>query len=179
MSFISLLLLAIALSVDACVVSFAHGLVLNESKFINAFSLGFVTGGFQALMPLIGYYLTQSMLKYVEPFGKWLVFAIFMYLGIKIIQDTYNDDKEAPLCLSFKCILLIGLATSIDALAAGVTLSLTSTNILKAVILIGLTTFLFSFAGYWCGCFMKKLSTKVLEIIAGLILIFLSVKSLF
>jgi len=179
MSLISLLLLAIALSVDACVVSFAHGLVLDGKRFKNALSLAVFTGGFQALMPLIGYYVTQSMLKYVEPFGKWLVFAIFMYLGIKIIQESYNPDREVPLCLSFRCLLLVGIATSIDALAAGVTLSLTSTNIFKAVSLIGLTTFLFSFAGYWCGCFMKKLSTKVLEIIAGVILIFLSIKSLF
>lgn len=179
MSLISLLLLAIALSVDACVVSFAHGLVLDGKRFKNALSLAVFTGGFQALMPLIGYYVTQSMLKYVEPFGKWLVFAIFMYLGIKIIQESYNPDREVPLCLSFRCLLLVGIATSIDALAAGVTLSLTSTNIFKSVILIGTTTFLFAFVGYWSGCCMKKLSTKALEVVAGLILIFLSIKSLF
>lgn len=179
MSLISLLLLAIALSVDACVVSFAHGLVLDGKRFKNALSLAVFTGGFQALMPLIGYYVTQSMLKYVEPFGKWLVFAIFMYLGIKIIQESFNPDREVPLSLSFKCLLFIGIATSIDALAAGVTLSLTSTNIFKSVILIGTTTFMFAFVGYWSGCCMKKLSTKALEIMAGLILIFLSIKSLF
>ena len=179
MSLISLLLLAIALSVDACVVSFAHGLVLDGRKFKNALSLAVFTGSFQALMPLIGYFVTQSMLKYVEPFGKWLVFAIFMYLGIKIIQESLNPDREVPLSLSFKCLLFIGIATSIDALAAGVTLSLTSTNIFKSVILIGTTTFMFAFVGYWSGCCMKKLSTKALEIMAGLILIFLSIKSLF
>lgn len=179
MSPISLLLLAIALSVDACVVSFAHGLVLEGRRFKNALSLAVFTGVFQALMPLIGYFITQSMLKYIEPFGKWLVFAIFMYLGIKIIQESFNPDREVPLNLSVKCLFFIGIATSIDALAAGVTLSLTSTNIFKSVILIGTTTFLFAFVGYWSGCCMKKLSTKVLEIMAGLILIFLSIKSLF
>lgn len=179
MSLISLLLLAIALSVDACVVSFAHGLVLNGRRFKNALSLAVFTGGFQALMPLIGYFVTESFIKYVEPLGKWIVFAIFMYLGIKIIQESFDTDREMPLCLSFKSLLFIGIATSIDALAAGVTLSLTSTNILKSIILIGTTTFLFAFVGYCSGCCMKKLSTKVLEIMAGLILIFLSIKSLF
>ncbi len=179
MSLVSLVLLAIALSVDACVVSFAHGLVLEGKKFKNALLLALFTGFFQAFMPLIGYYITQSMLKYVEPFGKWLVFAIFMYLGIKFIQESFNEDREVPLCLSLRCLFFIGIATSIDALASGVTLSLTSTNIFKAVFLIGTTTFLFAFVGYWSGCCMKKLSTKVLEVMAGLILVFLSVKSLF
>lgn len=179
MSLLSLILLAIALSIDACVVSFAHGLVLEQNKFKNSMFLAFFTGGFQALMPLIGYFLTQPLLKYIEPASKWIVFSIFMYLGIKFIQEAFEDDKEVPTCLSFKCLLIIAIATSIDALAAGVSLSLTSTNIYKSIILIGSTTFFFSVAGYWSGYCLKKISTKYMEIFAGLILIFLSIKSLF
>ncbi len=179
MSLASLILLAVALSIDACVVSFAHGLVLEQKRLKNSLLLGIFTGSFQALMPLIGYFITQSVLKYIEPVGKWLVFAIFMYLGLKVIQEAFDDDKEVPVCLSFKCLLFIAFATSLDALAAGVTLSLTSANIYNAAILIGFTTFLFAFAGYWCGCCLKKLSTKMLEVLAGLILVFLSIKSLF
>ena len=179
MSLFSLILLAIALSIDACVVSFAHGLVLEQNRFKNSLLLACFTGGFQALMPLIGYFVTQPLFKYVEPASKWIVFAIFMYLGIKFIQEAFEDDKEVPACLSFKCLLMVAVATSIDALAAGVSLSLTSTNIFKSVILIGVTTFLFSVCGYWSGCCLKRISTKYMEIFAGLILIFLSVKSLF
>ncbi|MBR1681031.1 manganese efflux pump [bacterium] len=179
MTLFSLILLAIALSIDACAVSFAHGLVLEQNRFKNSMLLGIFTGGFQALMPLIGYFVTQPMLKFIEPVGKWIVFAIFMYLGLKIIQEAFDNDKEVPVCLSLKCLLFIAFATSIDALAAGVTLSLTSANICKSVILIGCTTFVFAFAGYWSGCCLKKISTKVLEVIAGLILIFLAIKSLF
>ncbi len=179
MSLFALVLLAIALSIDACVVSFAHGLVLEKSKIKNSLLLACFTGGFQALMPIIGFFITQSLFKYIQPASKWIVFAIFMYLGIKVIQEAFEDDREIPTCLSFNCLLLVAIATSIDALAAGVTLSLTSTNIFKAVILIGTTTFFFSLGGYLGGCCLKKISTKYMEIFAGLILIFLSVKSLF
>ena len=179
MSLFALILLAVALSIDACVVSFAHGLVLEQNRLKNSLLLACFTGFFQALMPLIGFFITQSLYKYIEPASKWIVFAIFMYLGIKVIQEAFEDDKEIPTCLSFNCLLMIAIATSIDALAAGVTLSLTSTNIFKAIIIIGMTTFLFSIGGYWCGCCLKKFSTKYLEIFAGLILIFLSIKSLF
>ena len=179
MSLFTLILLAIALSIDACVVSFAHGLVLEQNRFKNSLLLAVFTGGFQALMPLVGYFITQPLFKYIEPASKWIVFAIFMYLGIKFVQEAFEDDKEIPTCLSFKCLLMVAIATSIDALAAGVSLSLTSTNIFKAIIIIGATTFLFSIVGYWSGCCLKKISTKYMEIFAGLILIFLSVKSLF
>jgi len=179
MSLFALILLAIALSIDACVVSFAHGLVLEQNKFKNSLLLASFTGVFQALMPLIGYFITQPLFKYVESASKWIVFAIFMYLGIKIIQEAFEDDKEIPTCLSLNCLLMVAVATSIDALAAGVSLSLTSTNIFKAIILIGTTTFFFSVGGYWSGCCLKKISTKYMEIFAGLILIFLSIKSLF
>ena len=178
MSLIAIFLLSIALSVDACVVSFAHGLVLCGNNYKNSFSLAFCTGLFQGGMPVIGYFITQSLYKYIEPFGKWIVFAIFMYLGIKIIYESFSEDFEPPICLSFKCLLLISIATSIDALAAGVNIYLTSTNIVKAAALIGVTTFAFSFGGYWAGCFLKKKTNNLLEIFAGLILIFLAVKSI-
>ena len=178
MSFFSIIILSIALSIDACVVSFAHGLVLCGNNFKNAFSLAFYTGLFQAIMPIIGYFITQSLYKYIEPFDKWIVFAIFMYLGLKIIKDSFNEDIEPPICLSVKCLLFIAIATSIDALAAGVNIFLTSTNIIKTSLLIGLTTFCFAFCGYFAGCFLKKFPTKFLEISAGLILIFLSIKSI-
>lgn len=179
MSLFAIILLAIALSIDACVVSFAHGLVLEGQKFRNAMKLAVFTGFSQGLMPFIGFSITESFIKYVEPVGKWLTFAIFMYLGMKIIQESFEKDKEIPISLTLKSLFFIAIATSIDALAAGITLSLTSTNILTATVLIGSTTFILSFFGYYSGCCLKKLSTKALEILAGTILIFLAIKSLF
>lgn len=179
MSIISILLLAIALSIDACVVAFAHGLVLEKHRLKNSLLLGLFTGVFQAIMPLIGYYATTPFYKFIAPIGKWVVFAIFLYLGLKVIKEAFEENREIPSCLSIQCLFMIAIATSIDALAAGITLALTSVNIFKSVFLIGSTTFLFAFVGYWSGCFLKKLSTKGLEIFAGVILIFLAVKSLF
>ena len=118
MSLITIILLAIALSIDACVVSFAHGLVLPDKKVRNSLMLALFTGAAQGIMPTIGYFSTQIIYKYVAPASKWLVFAIFMYLGIKFIQEAFEKNKEVPLCLSFQCLFMIAIATSIDALAA-------------------------------------------------------------
>ena len=179
MSLTAIILLAIALSIDACVVSFTYGLVLTDNKFKNAFSLAVFTGIAQGIMPLIGFFATQSVYKYIEPISKFLVFAIFIYLGIKFIQEAFEHDKEIPLCLDLKCLLLVAAATSIDAFGAGINLMLTHTKILPSALLIACTTFIFVFFGYFSGCCMKKISTKFLETIGGLILILLAIQSLF
>lgn len=179
MSFITIILLAVALSIDACVVSFAHGLVLPDKRVRNSLMLALFTGVAQGIMPTIGYFSTQVVYKYVAPASKWLVFAIFLYLGIKFIQEAFEKDKEIPLCLSLQCLFMIAIATSIDALAAGVSISLTKTLILFPACLIACTTFMFAILGYWSGCCLKKFSTKYLEIFAGLVLIALALKSLF
>lgn len=179
MSFITIILLAVALSIDACVVSFAHGLVLPDKRVRNSLMLALFTGVAQGIMPTIGYFSTQVVYKYVAPASKWLVFTIFLYLGIKFIQEAFEKDKEIPLCLSLQCLFMIAIATSIDALAAGVSISLTKTPILFPTCLIACTTFMFAILGYWSGCCLKKFSTKYLEIFAGLVLIALALKSLF
>ena len=179
MSLITIILLAVALSIDACVVSFAHGLVLPDKRVRNSLMLALFTGVAQGIMPTIGYFSTQIVYKYVAPASKWLVFAIFLYLGIKFIQEAFEKDKEIPLCLSLQCLFMIAIATSIDALAAGVSISLTKTPILFPACLIACTTFMFALFGYWSGCCLKKFSTKYLEIFAGLVLIALALKSLF
>lgn len=178
MSLISLLLLAIALSIDACVVSFAHGLILCEKKLKNSLLLAFFTGSAQAIMPVLGYFMTQPFYNMILPASKWIIFAIFMYLGLKIIEESLKNDKEVPTCLTLQCLFAIAIATGIDALAAGVTLALASVNILKASFLIGSVTFIFAFTGFWLGCSLKNVTTKYLEVLSGLILIFLAIKSL-
>ena len=85
MTLAGIILLAIALSIDACAVSFAHGLIMHENRVKNALLLAVFTGMAQALMPIIGYFVTQPFYKTIEPVGKWIVFSIFLYLGIKII----------------------------------------------------------------------------------------------
>ena len=178
MTLAGIILLAIALSIDACAVSFAHGLIMHENRVKNALLLAVFTGMAQALMPITGYFVTQPFYKTIEPVGKWIVFYIFLYLGIKIIQEAFEKDKEVPLCLSISCLFMIAIATSIDALAAGVTLALTSSKIFFSAIIIGCTTFIFSLLGFTSGCFLKKFPTMYLEIFAGIILILLALKSI-
>lgn len=181
MNTIDILILAIALSIDACVVSFSNGLVFTQNKRINSFMLAVAVGFFQFLMPIIGYFLAQSVHKYVEPYAPWIVFAIFIMLGIKFIKDAFEPErkKEITCYLCFSYIMLMAIATSIDALGAGVSLAFSGIKILIPAIIIGVVTFINSLIGFWSGYLFKKFPTKNLEISSGIILIALAFKTLF
>ncbi len=181
MSILDILILAIALSIDACVVSFSNGLIFTNNKRINSFMLAASVGFFQFLMPVIGFFFAQSVNKYVEPYDHWIVFAIFVLLGLKFIKDAFKEEKEEKIdCyLCFKYILLVSVATSIDALGAGVSIAFTKTQIWAPAIIIGVVTFINSLLGFWGGYLFKKFPTKYLEISGGLILILLAFKILF
>ena len=178
MSYISIILLAIALSIDACVVSFSYGLIFTGKRLKNAMLLACCTGLFQGIMPAVGYFLTGFVKSYIEPFAGWIVFLIFTYLGIKFILEAFEKKKEKQLCIDIKCLLLVGVATSIDAFSAGISLSLFGNRILKPAILIALITFINSSLGFYLGGRLKHLPTKGLEISAGVLLIFLGLKAL-
>lgn len=181
MTLAEIIFLAIALSIDAGVVSFSQGLIFNQNKLKNSLLLAFCVGFFQFLMPLLGWYATRGIYKYVETFDHWIVFTIFLALGAKFIYDAMqNDDKEKELvnCISFKCLILLSIATSIDALAAGSTLFLLKVEVIIPAIIIGVLTFVNSILGFWSGYLFKKFPSKWLEITAGVILIGLGVKVL-
>lgn len=181
MSIIDILILAIALSIDACVVSFSNGLVFTQNKRINSLMLAFAVGFFQFLMPVIGFFMAQTVSKYVEPYSKFIVFVIFVVLGAKFIKDAFEEKEDTKInCyLCFKYILLVSVATSIDALGAGVSIAFTNTQIWFPAVVIGVVTFINSLIGFWSGYLFKKFPTRNLEIFAGLILILLAIKTLF
>lgn len=129
-------------------------------------------------MPTIGYYLTGFVKSFIEPYTGLIVFLIFTYLGVKIIIEAFDKEKEQQLCIDFKCLILVGIATSIDAFSAGITLSLFGNHILKPALLIAFVTFANSILGFALGGKLKHLPTKGLEIFAGLLLIALGVKAL-
>lgn len=183
MSTIDIIILAIALSIDACVVSFSNGLIFTVNKRINSLMLAFAVGFFQFLMPIIGFVLAQKVNKYVEPYDHWIVFGIFILLGAKFIKDAFDKDEDKKeeglrcyLCFSY--ILLVSIATSIDALGAGVSIAFSGTKILFPAIVIGVITFINSLLGFWGGHLFKKFPTRNLEISGGLILIMLAFKVL-
>lgn len=181
MNTLDILILAIALSIDACVVSFSNGLVFTQNKRINSLMLACAVGFFQFLMPVIGFLGAQTVSKYVEPYDHWIVFSIFVLLGAKFIKDAFKTEKEEKIdCyMCFKYILLVAVATSIDALGAGVSIAFTKTQIWFPAIIIGVVTFINSLLGFWSGHLFKKFPTKYLEISGGLILIGLAFKILF
>lgn len=177
MTYLEIFLLALALSVDAFVVSFSYGLTFTENRTKNAFLLALFTGIFQSGMPVSGYFLTCFVKTYIAPYASLIVFLIFVFLGIKFIKEAF-EEKEKPLCIALSCLFLIGIATSIDAFSAGISLALYGNKILKPSMLIGLVTFLNSLVGFKLGGKLKNLSSMWLEILAGLVLISLGIKAL-
>ncbi len=177
MNYTDIILLAIALSIDACVVSFAYGLVTHERRAKTALSLAFATGLFQFIMPIIGFLGTNYVKEYLQPYAKWIVFVIFLYLGINFIVESFQKEKE-PKLLGIKEILLLSIATSIDAFSAGIYMSLCINIICIPSIIIGIITFADSMLGFWIGSIFKKFKPQALEILGGVILIFLAIKAI-
>lgn len=179
MTLIDIILLAIALGIDCFVVSFSQGLIFKNNRFKNSFNLALVMGFFQGFMPVIGYVGTNSLYKLIVPFSKWIVFGIFLTLGLKFIVDSFTPKEEQVQCIGWKCLCGLGIATSIDALVSGATIRLTETSLPLSVCLIGLFSFLMSICGFYSGNFIKNIPPKYLEITGSVILILLAIKSLF
>ncbi len=177
MSLIDIILLAIALGIDCLIVSFSQGLIFYKKRTINSLRLALTMGLFQGFMPCVGYIGADYIYNIVAPFSKWLVFAIFFVLGVKFILEAFQPDKEEICCIGFRCLISLGIATSIDALVAGASLNFSRTPLLFAALLIGIASFIMSLSGFWSGNFLKKFPKKYLEITGGIILIFLAVKS--
>ena len=179
MSLIDIILLAIALGIDCLVVSFSQGLVFNVQRVKFSLILALIMGVFQGAMPIIGYVGTDYMYNVVVPFSKWIVFAIFLALGLKFIFESFQSKEEKIQCIDIKCLLGLGVATSIDALVAGASIRLTTTSLLLSGVIIGIASFVMSLMGFWSGKLFKNIPSKYLEITGGLILIGLAIKSLF
>lgn len=179
MTLIDLILLGLALGIDCFVVSFSQGLIFKSERTKNSFNLALTMGLFQGAMPIIGYIGTNSLYKYVVPYSKWIVFGIFLILGLKFIIESFQPKEEEVQCIGMKCLLGLGLATSIDALVSGASIRLTQTSLLLSVLIIGVASFLMSVCGFWSGNFVKNIPSKYLEIGGGLILVALAIKSLF
>lgn len=179
MDIVDIILLASALGIDCLIVSFSQGIIFKSNRIINSLKLASVMGGFQGVFPLIGYIATDKVYDFLIPCGKWLVFALFMLLGLHFILDGLSKTEQEPIqCLDFKCLIGLGIATSIDALISGATLKLTDTKLFLACLIIGLFSFIMSLCGFWIGSFIKNIPSKYLHFIGGLILIGLAIKTL-
>ena len=180
---LSILLIGVSLSMDAFAVSVTNGLTLKNFNFRHALWMGLYFGGFQFLMPLAGFLLGSTVSRYVTALGPYISFALLAFIGGKMLLDSLRPesggDDGAMRSLSHKALLLAAVATSIDALAVGVSFAfLEDLRLLPACALIGCTTFVISFAGAMLGSRIPGLSGKRAGILGGLVLIGIGLKML-
>lgn len=181
MSVLEILILAVGLSMDAFAVSICKGLAVKRIDLVKAGIVGLWFGGFQALMPMIGYFLGSRFSNAIQSIDHWVAFILLVLIGANMIREAISKDEDAGEdsgSLSFKTMLMLAVATSIDALAVGITFAFLDVNIVSAVSIIGCTTCIISMAGVKVGSvFGTKYKTKA-EITGGLILIILGIKIL-
>ena len=177
MGFFELLLIAVGLSMDAFAVSICKGLSLKNLKKRHAALVGLYFGGFQFLMPVLGWALGYRFEHVIVSVDHWIAFGLLTVIGVSMIREARHAD-ELDDDLGFKTMLLLALATSIDALAVGVTFAFLQVRILPAASLIGVTTFLLSFVGVYIGHLFGLRYKAKAEIAGGVILIFIGVKIL-
>ncbi len=174
-----MLLLAVGLSMDAFAVAICKGLAMEKLDGKKMALVGLWFGGFQALMPTLGWLLGTTFEQYITSIDHWVAFALLTLIGANMIREALSKDEEKDSgSLAFRVMLLLAIATSIDALAVGVTFAFLQVNVWLAVCLIGVTTFLLSCAGVKVGhVFGEKYKSKA-EFIGGAILILLGIKIL-
>lgn len=177
MSILELLTIGVGLAMDAFAVSVCKGLSMKKMTVSKASIVGFYFGLFQALMPMIGYFLGVGFKESITAIDHWIAFVLLSLIGGNMIKEALGKEEEN--CdddLSFKTMILLAIATSIDALAVGVTFAFLNVNIYLAAAIIGITTFLISAIGVKIGnVFGLKYKSKA-ELAGGAILILMGIK---
>lgn len=182
--FIELFLMGVGLSMDAFAVSICKGLGMRKVNKKQALVIGLFFGGFQALMPFVGWLLGSQFEKYITSIDHWIAFILLGIIGGKMIVESVKPDKEddevkemdAPLDL--KEMFVLAVATSIDALAVGITFAFLDYPIVEAITIIGISTFFISIGGVYVGNFLENKYEKKAEFAGGLILVLLGVRIL-
>ena len=179
MGIAELVIIAVGLSMDAFAVSIGKGLSLKQIKLRHVLSVGLWFGGFQALMPLIGYLLGATFTAVVSDFDHWIAFFLLGIIGFNMIRDSFSKEEEKhDDDFSFRTMFMLAVATSIDALAVGVSFAFLSVDLWISVALIGLITFAFSAVGLKIGnIFGNKYKSKA-EFTGGVVLVLMGVKIL-
>ena len=184
MGFWELMTLAFSVSMDAFAVSVCKGLASQNVKAKHALLCGVWFGGFQALMPFIGYLLGRTFAKYIESFDHWIALVLLAVIGIGMLREAFEKEEDGECCdcknASFapRVMVVMALATSIDALAAGITLAMPGVNIVLALSLIGCITFALSALGVRLGHVFGARYRFAAQLAGGIILILLGIKIL-
>ena len=179
MSFIELLLIAVSMSMDAFAVSICKGLSVGKVTPKQCLAVGGWFGGFQGMMPVIGFVLTSLFAALITSISHWIAFGLLVFIGGNMIREALDKDvEEVDDSFSFMTMLTLAVATSIDALAMGVTLKLSGANILLAAPMIAVTTAVLSPVGLKVGNLFGARYKNTAEFVGGLVLVGLGVKIL-
>ncbi len=179
MGIIEIFAIGIALAMDAFAVSICKGLSMKKMNWKNAIIIGLYFGTFQAIMPAIGYFLGTTLSGVVEKIDHWIAFILLSIIGGNMIKESSNDEMEKRNDkIDFKTMIVLAIATSIDAMAVGVTFAFLKTNLILAISIIGIITFIISVIGVIIGNnFGDKFQNKA-ELTGGIILIIIGLKIL-
>lgn len=178
MGFAELLLIAVGLSMDAFAVSVCKGLSVQRLEKKQLLLVGLYFGGFQALMPVLGYIVGSRFENLIVSIDHWIAFALLGIIGLNMTKEAFDEDEELNDDFGVKTMSMLAVATSIDALAVGVTFAFLQVNIVSAAALIGLTTFFLSAAGVCIGHKFGAKYKKNAELAGGVILILMGTKIL-
>ena len=180
MSLWELFVIAVGLSMDAFAVSICKGLATGKVRLRHAVTAGVYFGGFQALMPLIGYLLGVRFQSMITAFDHWIAFVLLAFIGLNMIRESREEaEEEKPYTgINFKELFILAVATSIDALAVGVTFAFLQVNIVPAIAIIGCTTFVISLAGVYVGNVFGARYKSRAELTGGVILVLIGLKIL-
>lgn len=182
MGIVELLLVAVGLSMDAFAVAVCKGLGMKRLNMRTAAVLALFFGGFQALMPLIGWLLGSQFMWLIEPVDHWVAFVLLVFIGAKMLWETLHDEEgcdcEDTSRIDLREYLMLAIATSIDALAVGISFAALSVDIVPAVSLIGLTTFVLTLVGVAVGHFFGSRYERPASIAGGVVLILIGLKIL-
>lgn len=178
MGIIEILLIGVGLAMDAFAVSICKGLSMKSLSFKKSIIIGLYFGIFQAGMPLVGFLLGKGFEDFVVAIDHWIAFILLLFIGINMIKEVFKDEECANDDISFKTMVVLAIATSIDALAVGITFAFLKVNILIATILIGIVTFIISIFGVVIGNKFGDKFEKKAKLLGGIILIGMGVKIL-
>jgi putative Mn2+ efflux pump MntP len=176
---ITIILIAIALAMDSFSASITRGFATNKPfPLIDALKTGFFFGLFQALMPVIGWLAGISIIDFISDFDHWIAFGLLFFIGLRMIYESLSREaKQIVSSSSFKVLLVLSVATSIDALAVGLSLSFIETSIIVPAIIIGIITFSLSFLGVFIGKKSGSYFEKI-GVLGGVILIVIGIRIL-
>lgn len=181
---LELFLIGVGLSMDAFAVSICKGLGMEKVNKKHTFLIGLYFGGFQALMPFLGWAMGIRFQKYITAVDHWIAFFLLLIIGGKMVIEAVREKEEEDICgekdlpLDHKEMFMLAVATSIDALAVGITFAFLNVSIVEAITIIGCTTFVLSIIGVIVGNFFGTRYRKKAEIVGGVILILIGLKIL-